>query len=133
MASAINEYGKFDPLVIEYDIVGVAATTGGAVGAFENPFDFDVIVTNAVFRSTVNSTGAANIDVGVAANGTTSNDTIFDGLAVGSAAKVAHSGVANGTNGTGAVFLGEDQYITITGSATTAGLVAKLYLFCRPV
>ncbi len=132
MASAISEFGKFDPLVAEYDLVGLVATTGGAVGGFANPFGFDVIVNYAVLRTTTFSTGAANLDIGIGATATTSNDLLFDGIAVGTAVKTVNSTVAGGTNGTGSVLWADDTFLTVTGSASTAGLVAKLIIFGRP-
>src|SRR5260221_10640314 len=43
---------------------GVAATTGGAIGAWTNNLGYDIIVTEAIFDVTTASGGAANLTVG---------------------------------------------------------------------
>ena len=127
VSSATNA-GIFNPKVIRIALTGVAATTGGAVAGVLNPLGVDLIVYQAVVQTTTESTGAANLDIGIGATATTSNDTLFDGIAVGTAALLKAASVTHGTNGFGAVKWGAAQYLTVTGSASTAGLVGVLYV-----
>lgn len=114
--------------VIEYSAALTAATgtTAGGVISLANPFGVDVIITNAYMNITTAATTATNtIDLGVAANGTTSSDTLFDGTA-------ASAGLKNvgGTNGLVGRLWADDQYVTGTASATLAGMVGTLNLVC---
>lgn len=114
-------------------IAGVTATTGGAIAAIANPEGKALIIRNAVLDVTTKSTGAATVDVGVAADAVTSKDTLLDGLDVGTAAGTFDSAENGGTNGKSAVKWGATEYVTVTGSASTAGLVGALYLDYVPV
>lgn len=106
---------------------GVAATTGGAIGSWTNTLGYDVIVTEAVVDVTTQSTGAANLSVGqTATNATTSSTNFLSAVAVGSA------GVKQGALTT-AVKVKNGEFVTLTGSADTTGLVANLYLRAFPV
>jgi hypothetical protein len=67
--------------------------------------------------------------VGIGATATTSNDTLIDGLAVGTAAKTASGDIAHGTNGLGVRVWGDDEYLTVTGSADSSGLVGTVDVY----
>lgn len=110
------------------DLAGVAATTGGAILALANPEGVALIIDKVVMDITTKSTGAASVDVGIAANGTTTSDTLMDGVDVGTAAILADNITNKGTNGLPTVKWGATQYLTITGTATTVGLVGRLYV-----
>lgn len=111
-------------------ITGKTATTGGAILALANPEGVDLAITDLLLNVTTKSTGAANVDAGIAANATTSSDTLLDGQAVGAVAtKNNHDD--GGTNGQHMVVWGADEYLTITGSADTTGLVADVYVGYR--
>ena len=111
-------------------LTATAATTGGAVLSLANPEGADLIVTRFILNITTKSTGAANLDAGIAAGATTSSDNLIDGKAVGSAAGIWDSadGTDQGTNGYASATWDSDEYLTITGSATTAGLVGYAYI-----
>lgn len=120
--------------MLQYDIAGVAATTGGAVLSVLNPFGEDVVVTNTVLLVTTKSTGAANANIGIGAAATTDGDNLLDGVDVGTAAGVFDAAEDGGTNGRTRQLWESDQYLNVTGSDTTAGLVGKLFIECvRPV
>lgn len=110
-------------------IAGVAATTGGAILNLLNPEGVDLIITNFILRTTAVSTGAANVDAGVAA-ALTSNDELLDGLGVNGALVLEsnHDQVTAGTVAEHEVEWGADEYLTITGSASTVGLVGTYYV-----
>ncbi len=117
--------------VLEHSVALIAATvtTGGAVASIANPFGFDVFVVRAVLDVTTQSSGAATLDIGVAANGTTSNDTLLDGISV-AAAGTFDNITDKGTNGKATKKWASGQYITATASATTAGMAGTLSLLC---
>lgn len=113
-----------------YRVALTAATTtgAGAVASIANPEGAKVLITRAVIHLTSEATGSATVDGGVAANGTTSADNLFDGLDVGAAAGVFDNVDDQGTNGQSVVEWDSDEYVTITASATLAGLVGYIYL-----
>lgn len=106
----------------------VTGTTGGGALSLANPEGAAIIVTRLVLDITTPSTGAATVDAGIAANGTTSADNLIDGASVASAAKVLDNVTDGGTNGKARQKWGATQYLTITASATLAGLVGNAYI-----
>ncbi len=114
-----QQYGGY-----EVDIVGVAATTGGAILGLANPEGADLIVKRVVIDMIPKATGAATANVGIAATATT-----------GAANLIAAGNVGGGGNGTidslpalGAVKWPAGQFLTITGLASTVGLVGRVYI-----
>jgi hypothetical protein len=117
--------------VQEYSVALTAATTttAGAVAAIANPLGVDLIIVDAFVRVTTPATTPTNtIDIGIAANGTTSNDTLFDGLTTGVGVRDARKSADYGTNGGVARVLTSTQYVTATASATLVGMVGTLHL-----
>ena len=108
------------------DLVAATTTAAGGVVRQANPEGVDLIITRAILRTTTHSTGAATLDIGVAADGTTASDTLLDGIAVGSAAKIADNINDAGTNGKARLVWGASEFVTATASATTAGMVGML-------
>lgn len=114
--------------VMEYSVALTAATgtTAGGVVSLANPFGAAVIITNAYLNITTAATTATNtMDVGVAANGTTSSDTLFDGQAASAGLKLP-----GGTNGLAGRTWSTTEYVTGTASATLVGMVGTLNLVC---
>jgi hypothetical protein len=109
-------------------LTATAATTGGAVLAWQNPENVPIIVTRIDIDVLTKSTGAANISVGTAADGTTSSANLIDTYAIGGTEKVVNNIDDKGANGKSVQKMTTSQFITITGSATTAGLVANAYI-----
>lgn len=116
------------PIVRKFSIVGVAATTGGAVLAWANPEIVPIIIDSVEIDVLTKSAGAAALSVGVAANGTTSAANLIDSYAIGSAEKVVNNIDDKGAAGKSAQKMGLSQFLTVTGAATTVGLVADLYV-----
>jgi hypothetical protein len=98
--------------VIEHTVALTAATgtTAGAVVSIANPLGVDLLIVDAILRTTTESTGAATVDIGVAAGAATASDTLFDGL-------VPRLWPAA-------------SFVTGTASATLAGMVGRLHLVC---
>lgn len=110
-------------------LTATAATTGGAVAAWQNPEAGAILITNVVLDVTTQSTGAAALDVGTTAtNATTSSDTLLDGVSV-AAAGTFDNVTDKGTNGKSRQRLASGKWVTVTGSADTAGLVGFLYVY----
>ena len=111
-------------------LAGVATFAGGDLLGLANPEGVDLIITNFIIRTTVVSTGAATIDAGVAAAATTSNDELIDGLDVNAALVLEsnHDQVTAGTVAEHEVEWGPDEFLTITPSAATTGLVGTYYV-----
>lgn len=115
--------------VLEIDIAGTA-DTAGALGSAVNPESGAIIVTNVVLDVTTEATGACTADIGVAADATTLNDTLLDGVNVGAATGVFDSATNGGTNGVTVKKVTAGQYFTAsTASGAAADLVGKLYVF----
>lgn len=109
-------------------LTGTSATTGGAVGSWKPAEGGPVIITKAVVYTTTKSTGAANLSVGTAADATTSSANLLDTLDVGTAVVCADNITDKGTNGRSRQLMSSTQYVTATGSSSTAGLVGTLYV-----
>lgn len=100
-------------------------TTVGGVLSLQNTFGVDLIITEAYVDVTTKSTGAATLDIGVDDGGDVSNDTLFDGLDVGTAPGFFNASKNAGTNGKHAVLWKKGEYVVATASASVAGLVGK--------
>lgn len=129
MSATISTVGKGH---LAIDIVGVAATTDGAIGAILNPEGVDVLITRCHLYVATNSTGAANLSCGVAATATTATSDIISALAMGAAAGKYYNGqaqqVSAKTEVTAPAVWSSTKYINFTGSASTAGLTGTLYV-----
>ena len=111
--------------------VALTAATTTAVGGvlkLVNPEGADVIVKRVVLDIITASTGAATVDAGIDTDGTTSSDTLLDGLDVNAAAGVFDNVDDQGTNGQSCVKWASGEYLVITASATVAGLVGNAYV-----
>ena len=130
---ATNQEGvdtqNLSAMVIVEGTLGVA-DTGGGVASLKNPFGVDVIVLDAVLDITTKAAAACTVDAGIAANGTTLNDKLIDGLDVHTATGVFSNVHSGGTNGKIQKW-GKDQFFTASkASGAAAGLKGKFYLRC---
>jgi hypothetical protein len=108
-----------------------AADTGGGVFAW-NP-GVACIVTRVVLHVTTESDAACTLDIGIAANGTTLNDTLIDGVDVGTAAGIFDNIEDAGTNGLARLAVTATQYLTASkASGAAAGLVGYAYVHYYP-
>jgi len=125
-----NASSKVNRLIQCERVALAALDTAGGVLAWANPTGSSIIVNRIIFDVTTKSTGACTIDVGVAADGTTSNDTLMDGLDIGTAAGVFDNVENQGTNGVGAVKLTSTKYITASkATGAAAGTVGFAYIY----
>lgn len=132
-AVLLNCYYNADGL-IEYKTAVTAdtgPTAGGAV-SLANPTGATIMVENVILDVTTKTTGSpVTMDIGVAANGTTSSDTLIDGCDVATAAAVFTAIQDGGSSGQGYRKMTSTQYITATGSASLAGIVGTLTVLYR--
>jgi hypothetical protein len=114
------------------DFTGVAATTGGAIASVKNPEGVDVIVTNAFVYISANSTGAANLTIGIGTSTTTDYSDMVSATAMAAAAgKVYTAAAISASIATEVTAPGvwlSTEYVNITGSGSTVGLVGTLYI-----
>lgn len=110
-------------------LTAATTTTGGDALNLANPEGVDLLITRLILNITTEATGAATVDAGVAATGT-SNDELIDGGDVGSAAIILDNieDCIDGNVAQAAVEWGSDEYVTVTPSATLAGLVGSYYI-----
>jgi hypothetical protein len=106
------------------NLTAATTTSGGDMLNLANPEGEDLLITRFILNITTEATGAANADAGVAATGT-SDDTLLDGVDIGTAAAIFDN---IGDSGEAVLEWGSDEYVTVTPSATAAGLVGKYYI-----
>lgn len=106
-----------------------AVDTAGGLFAWANPENAAILVERVILDVTTQSTGACTVDVGVAANGTTSADNLIDGRSVASAAGVYDNLGDAGTNGKTRQKASSSQYVTgSVASGASAGIVGYAYI-----
>lgn len=105
-----------------------AVDTGGGVLSWQNTEESAQIFVFAVtLNVTTAATGVCTVDVGVASGATTSDDSIIDGLDIGTAAGVFSN--YNDANGTGGALVADNSYVTISvATGASAGLVGSAYI-----
>lgn len=129
---APNKIGNGNFMTV--DLAGVAATTGGAIAAIANPEGVTLQILRVYILVTTASTGAANVSVGVAADAVTSASDIVNALTVnGVSAGTVYLCLPGGDAAKDSIVAAPapwttSKYVTVTGSATTAGFVGTLYI-----
>lgn len=104
------------------NISQVAAVATGVFNSTANPFGRDVLITKAMVRVVTPSDGASTVDIGVAADATTANDGLIDGLSL-AAAGLFNNVEDPGTNGELTMVWGSTQYLNVAeASGDVAGL-----------
>jgi hypothetical protein len=126
-AQVAADTGSNRVIVAGTAVVALAALdTAGGVLAWANPATSDVLATISINRTTA-STAACTLDIGAAANGTTSSDTLLDGLDANATAANGENPAQNGgTNGKVLNKVVAGAYITGSkASGAAAGLVGS--------
>jgi hypothetical protein len=118
--------------VLTIKITGVASADNAGVGQVLNPEGVNLVILRTSFYVHVASTGAANLGIGVGASGAKATDILND-LAVNGAItdKVYNGHVMQNAAKTeiqAPALWTTDKYITFTGSASTVGLEAYLFV-----
>ena len=114
---------------VSYKVALAALDAAGGIAAIANPEGATLIIDSLVIDVTTKTTGACTADAGVAANATTSNDSLIDGVDIGTATGTFDSQKDAGTNGAGARRWGATEYLTISkATGAAAGLVGSVYV-----
>lgn len=112
------------------DLTGAASTANAGLGEILNPEGVRLVITRAYGYFVTGSTGAANLSAGIGASGSGNTDVIsaFDVVeaTVGGKAWFFVQVPVNEAEQTVIWEVGE--YLTFTGSATTVGLVGKIFV-----
>lgn len=125
--------GDYRGVLVAKVALGVSDTAGGVL-AWANPTGGSILVQRVILDVTTKATGACTLDVGVAADGTTLNDTLLDGVDVGTAAGVFDNIENQGTNGVAAKKVTSSQYVTASkATGAAAGLVGYAYIHYFPI
>ena len=114
---------------LEIPLTGAALFAGGEVAGVLNPEGVPLIITDVKLYVTTPSTGAANLSVGIAANATTSDTDMINGLAINGAitGKAYHGMTALAAKGAAQVWAAAD-YLTVSGSADSSGFTGRLFV-----
>lgn len=114
---------------LEIPLVGNALFAGGEIAAQANPEGVPLIIVDVKLYVDTPSTGAANINVGLAANATTSDTDMINALAINGAitGKAYHGMTALAAKGEAQVW-STSQYLTATGSADSSGFAGRLFV-----
>lgn len=109
--------------------LGAAADTAGAILAVANPCTGAWLVTSLFITTTVVATGACTADFGIAANATTLNDGLIDGVNLNAALLTNANNFANaGTNGKASQVGAAGTVLTgSTASGNVAGMVGTYF------
>lgn len=119
--------------MLSIPVTGVTATTGGAMASVANPEGVSVHILRSYLKVTTASTGAANVSVGVAADGVTSATDMINALAINGAiaGKLYNGNTIQATTKTEVsvpALWTSDKFVTVTGSADSTGFVGTLYI-----
>jgi hypothetical protein len=117
-------------LVIKID--GALSTANGGLGAVLNPEGVDLIITRSHLFYKAASAGAANLGAGIVAAAASKGTDVVNDLASAATAGKVYNGstiqVTAKTEVTAPVVWQAGYYLTFTGSASTVGMVAYLYV-----
>jgi hypothetical protein len=115
---------------LKITLTGAASTAAAGLGYIANPEGVKLGILRTYLYARTGSTGAANLDVGVAANTATGNNILsaFDAIQATIGAKLFYCQAVPANETEDAVTWAADAYITFTGSGTTVGLDADLYV-----
>lgn len=118
--------------VLAIKITGVASTENAGIGEVANPEGVNLVILKTTLYVHVPSTGGANISIGVGASGAASTD-IINALAMNGAIsdKMYNGHARQNTDKTEIsqpALWTPTKYINFTGSASTVGLEAYLFV-----
>lgn len=114
--------GGTDLLPFRRKVALAAVDTAGGLFAVANPEGVAIILTGLWLNVTTVTSGACTADCGIAANGTTLNDTMIDGVSLATTAGVRNHIKNAGTNGLGALPWGASEFLT--GSVASGASLA---------
>lgn len=114
---------------LEIPLTGNALFAGGEIAAVANPEGVPLIIVDVKLYVDTPSDGAANINVGIAADGSTSATDLINALAInGAITGKAYHGMTALAAKDEAVVWAAAKYITATGSADSSGFTGRLFV-----
>ena len=129
MTAVISSEHASGMLVIEID--GVASTANAGQGSIANPFDCSVNILRGYIVPSVESTGSANLSIGITTAAAAATDILnaddMNGVGIG----VPINCFANDPGAKTVMVPAEwtsALFLTLTASATMVGFVGTLYL-----
>lgn len=116
--------------MMKITITGVASTANAGIGEVANPEGVKLGILRTYLYARTGSTGAVNLDVGIAASGAKGTDILsaFDGAQATIGGKLFYCQAVPVNETEDAVVWTATNYLTFTGSATSVGLDADLYI-----
>lgn len=120
-----NQRGMF-----KIGITGVTSSANAGIGEVANPEGVKLGILRTYLYARTGSTGAGNLDVGIAASGAKGTDILstFDMLQATIGGKLYYCQAVPVNETQNAVVWDADKYLTLTGSASSVGLDADLYV-----
>ena len=122
---------EFASGMLAYEITGVASAVAAAQGSILNPFGVAVNVVRAYLVPSVESTGSANLGIGITTAAAKATDVLNDldmnGVTIGKAINCFANDPGAKTDLVPAIWTAA-KYLTFSGSATLVGFVGTLYL-----
>ena len=114
---------------IKIPLSGAALFAGGEIGSRLNPEGVPLIITDVKLYVATPSTGACNMNCGIAATATASDTDMINALAInGALTGLAYHGMtALAAKGAAQVWAA-GEFITATGSASSAGFTGTLFV-----
>ena len=123
-------------VVTKVALAAEASPSNGGMVSWQNPFDVAVLVS-IVLDITTPATGAATADIGIGASAAIDDDTLIDGVDIGTAAGVFDGVDDQGTNGKYTQKVdakgGTNDWVAGTASADSSGLVGSAYIRATPI
>lgn len=117
-----------DAVLVEQGALAAVDTAGG-VFSWVNPWSVPVMILGFTLEVTTQSTGACTLDAGVAANATTSDDTLLTGQSVAAAGIFSATAKVRLDEAGGTA----DTVTVSMASGATAGLVGRAYVMYVPI
>jgi hypothetical protein len=111
-------------------LVGHDAGADGTVGHIINPEGAAIAITRCVVYAITNSTGAANLTVGIGATVAAAHDAteLAAAHALAAAVGTAWEGMQHGDVDDAPVILAADSYIAAYASADSSGFTGRCYI-----
>jgi hypothetical protein len=121
---------QFERMVKTAVVPLAAVDTGGGIFSWANPEVGSILITRVLIDVTTIATGACSIDIGTAtASGTTSADTLIDGLDVHTATGTFDQADQVGANGKTKGKIAAGKWVTASkDTGASAGLVGNAYI-----
>ena len=107
-----------------------ASDAAGGVFSVENTYGTDLVILRVVLQVTTGTSGACTLDIGTAADGTTSAATLIAGLDVADAG--VYDNIADkGSSGTSRLKFGSGGFVNASmKTGATAGIVGQYAIYC---